>query len=150
MGKLVRAGQIFVTSLDATPRESDVLTGLASIDAGEITADEIQVANLKITGELTSTSDTTQFAGTTNVNRLTATQVGIGTDNPINDFQIGTTDLIVNRTVQNLVTVQGNVVSTNVFATDTFKTTNDKFLVDATASNVLTIDGNGVYQCYDN
>ena len=142
MGKLVRAGQIFVTSLDATPRESDVLTGLASIDAGEITADEIQVANLKITGELTSTSDTTQFAGTTNVNRLTATQVGIGTDNPINDLQIGTNDLIVNRTVQNLVTVQGNVVSTNVFATDTFKTTNDKFLVDATASNVLTIDGN--------
>ena len=142
MGKLVRAGQIFVTSLDATPRESDILTGLASIDAGEITADEIQVANLKITGELTSTSDTTQFAGTTNVNRLTATQVGIGTDNPINDFQIGTNDLIVNRTVQNLVTVQGNVVSTNVFATDTFKTTNDKFLVDATASNVLTIDGN--------
>ena len=61
MGKLVRAGQIFVTSLDATPRESDILTGLASIDAGEITADEIQVANLKITGELTSTSDTTQF-----------------------------------------------------------------------------------------
>ena len=142
MGKLVRAGQIFVTSLDATPRESDVLTGLASIDAGEITADEIQVANLKITGELTSTSDTTQFAGTTNVNRLTATQVGIGTDNPINDLQIGTNSLIVNRTVQNLVTVQGNVVSTNVFATDTFKTTNDKFLVDATASNVLTIDGN--------
>ena len=140
MGKLVRAGQIFVTSLDATPRESDVLTGLASIDAGEITADEIQVANLKITGELTSTSDTTQFAGTTNVNRLTATQVGIGTDNPINDLQIGTNDLIVNRTVQNLVTVRGNVVSTNVFATDTFKTTNDKFSVDATASNVLTID----------
>jgi hypothetical protein len=142
MGKLVRAGQIFVTSLDATPRESDILTGLASIDAGEITADEIQVANLKITGELTSTSDTTQFAGTTNVNRLTATQVGIGTDNPINDLQIGTNDLIVNRTVQNLVTVRGNVVSTNVFATDTFKTTNDKFSVDATASNVLTIDGN--------
>jgi hypothetical protein len=142
MGKLVRAGQIFVTSLDATPRESDILTGLASIDAGEITADEIQVANLKITGELTSTSDTTQFAGTTNVNRLTATQVGIGTDNPINDLQIGTNSLIVNRTVQNLVTVQGNVVSTNLFATDTFKTTNDKFLVDATASNVLTIDGN--------
>ena len=142
MGKLVRAGQIFVTSLDATPRESDVLSGLASIDAGEITADEIQVANLKITGELTSTSDTTQFAGTTNVNRLTATQVGIGTDNPINDLQIGTNDLIVNRTVQNLVTVRGNVVSTNVLATNTFKTTNDKFLVDGAASNVLTIDGN--------
>jgi hypothetical protein len=144
MGKLVRAGQIFVTSLDATPRETDVLTGLASIDAGEITADEIQVANLKITGELTSISDTTQFAGTTNVNRLTATQVGIGTDNPINDLQIGTNDLIVNRTVQNLVTVRGNVVSTNVFATDTFKTTNDSFVVDADNSNVITVTGNTV------
>ena len=142
MGKLVRAGQIFVTSLDATPRESDVLTGLASIDAGEITADEIKVANLKITGELTSTSDTTQFAGTTNVNRLTATQVGIGTDNPINDLQIGTNDFIINRTVQNLVTVQGNVVSTNVFATNTFKTTNDTFSVEAGNSNVLTVTGN--------
>ena len=144
MGKLVRAGQIFVTSLDATPRETDVLTGLASIDAGEITADEIQVANLKITGELTSISDTTQFAGTTNVNRLTATQVGIGTDNPINDLQIGTNDLIVNRTVQNLVTVRGNVASTNVFATDTFKTTNDSFVVDADNSNVITVTGNTV------
>ena len=144
MGKLVRAGQIFVTSLDATPRETDVLTGLASIDAGEITADEIQVANLKITGELTSTSDTTQFAGTTNVNRLTATQVGIGTDNPINDLQIGTNDLIVNRTVQNLVTVRGNVASTNLFATNTFKTTNDKFSVEAGNSNVLTVTGNAV------
>ena len=142
MGKLVRAGQIFVTSLDATPRESDVLTGLASIDAGEITADEIKVSNLKITGELTSTSDTTQFAGTTNVNRLTATQVGIGTDNPINDLQIGTNDFIINRTVQNLVTVQGNVVSTNVFATNTFKTTNDTFSVEAGNSNVLTVTGN--------
>jgi len=144
MGKLVRAGQIFVTSLDATPRETDVLTGLASIDAGEITADEIQVANLKITGELTSISDTTQFAGTTNVNRLTATQIGIGTDNPINDLQIGTNDLIVNRTVQNLVTVRGNVVSTNVLATDTFKTTNDSFVVDADNSNVITVTGNTV------
>jgi hypothetical protein len=144
MGKLVRAGQIFVTSLDATPRETDVLTGLASIDAGEITADEIVVANLKITGELTSISDTTQFAGTTNVNRLTATQVGIGTDNPINDLQIGTNDLIVNRTVQNLVTVRGNVVSTNVLATDTFKTTNDSFVVDADNSNVITVTGNTV------
>ena len=144
MGKLVRAGQIFVTSLDATPRETDVLTGLASIDAGEITADEIVVANLKITGELTSISDTTQFAGTTNVNRLTATQIGIGTDNPINDLQIGTNDLIVNRTVQNLVTVRGNVVSTNVLATDTFKTTNDSFVVDADNSNVITVTGNTV------
>jgi len=60
--------QIFVTSLDAAPRESDVLSGLASIDAGEITADQIQVANLKITNEVTATCRQVQFAGTTNVN----------------------------------------------------------------------------------
>ncbi len=114
MGKLVRAGQIFVTSLDATPRDTDVLTGLASIDAGEITADEIVVANLKITGELTSISDTTQFAGTTNVNRLPATQVGIGTNNPINDLQIGTNDLIVNNNVD----IEGNVDVNGSIETD--------------------------------
>ena len=80
MGKLVKAGQIFVTSLDATPRETDILTGLASIDAGEITADEITVSNLNITGELVAIAETVQFAGTTNVFRMTATQVGIGTE----------------------------------------------------------------------
>ena len=46
MGRTVRFDQIFVTSLDAAPRETDVLSGLASIDAGEITADQIQVSNL--------------------------------------------------------------------------------------------------------
>ena len=75
MGKLVKAGQIFVTSLDATPRESDVLSGLASIDAGEITADEITVSNLTITGQLLADAETVQFTGTTNVNRMTATQM---------------------------------------------------------------------------
>jgi len=40
-GILVTAGQIYVSSLDAAPRETDVISGVASIDAGEITADEI-------------------------------------------------------------------------------------------------------------
>ena len=38
-GILVTAGQIYVNSLDAAPRETDVISGVASIDAGEITAD---------------------------------------------------------------------------------------------------------------
>ena len=142
MGKLVKAGQIFVTSLDATPRESDILTGLASIDAGEITADEITVANLNITGELVAIADTVQFDGRTNVNVITATQIGIGTNNPVNELQVGTNDLIINRNALNLVTVRGNVASTNLFATNTIKTTNNKFLVESGASNVVKVTGN--------
>jgi hypothetical protein len=49
MGRTVRFDQIFVTSLDAAPKETDVLSGLASIDAGEITVDEITASNLTIT-----------------------------------------------------------------------------------------------------
>ena len=142
MGRTVRFDQIFVTSLDAAPRETDVLSGLASIDAGEITADQIQVANLTITNKVTASVESTEFTGLTNVFRFTATQVGIGTDNPINEFQLGSDSVIMNRGLQDLVTIQGNTVSTNLFATSTLKTTNDKFFVDANASNVLKITGN--------
>ena len=141
MGKLLRAGQIFVTSLDATPRESDILTGLASIDAGEITADEITVANLNISGDLSSTGDM-QLSAFTNIFRMSATQIGIGTNNPVNDFQVGTNDFIINRNVQNLVTVKGNVASTNVIATTILRTANNAFLVDSAGSNVLRVNGN--------
>ena len=137
MGRTVRFDQIFVTSLDAAPRETDVLSGLASIDAGEITADQIQVANLTITNKVTANVESTEFTGLTNVYRFTATQVGIGTDNPTNEFQLGSDSVIMNRNLQDLVTIQGNTVSTNLFATSTLKTTNDKFFADANASNVL-------------
>ena len=65
MGRTVRFDQIFVTSLDAAPRETDVLSGLASIDAGEITADQIQVANLTITNKVTASVESTEFTGLT-------------------------------------------------------------------------------------
>ena len=144
MGKLVKAGQIFVTSLDATPRESDVLSGLASIDAGEITADEITVSNLTITGQLLADAETVQFTGTTNVNRMTATQIGIGiaSGQLLNEFQVGVDAFSINTTRENLVIVNGNMVTTNLFATKTIKTTDTTFLVDSEASNVLNITGN--------
>ena len=142
MGRTVRFDQIFVTSLDAAPRETDVLSGLASIDAGEITADQIEVANLTITNQVFAPVEKTEFTGLTNVYRLTATQIGVGTDNPTNEFQLGQDSVIMNRNLQDIVTIQGNTVSTNLFATSTLKTTNDKFFVDANASNVLKITGN--------
>ena len=142
MGRTVRFDQIFVTSLDAAPRETDVLSGLASIDAGEITADQIEVANLTITNTVTANVQRTEFTGITNVFRMTATQIGIGTDNPVNEFQIGQDSFVINRALDNLVTVQGNVQTTNLFATSTIKTIGDAFIADADASNVVKVIGN--------
>ena len=142
MGRTVRFDQVYVTSLDAAPRETDVLSGLTSIDAGEITADKIEVANLVITNVVTANVQRTEFTGLTNVYRFTATQVGIGTDNPTNEFQLGQDSVIMNRNLQDIVTVQGNTVSTNLFATSTIKTVGDAFFADANASNVVKVTGN--------
>ena len=40
-GILVTAGQIYVHRLDAAPRETDGVSGVASIGAGDITADDM-------------------------------------------------------------------------------------------------------------
>src|SRR6056300_1159739 len=140
-GILVTAGQIFVRSLDAEPREEDIITGVASIDAGEITADKITVSNLELTGSLSATGDM-DLTAFTKVNRMTASQIGIGTTNPVNDFQVGTNQLMINGAAPNLVTVSGNVVSTNVTTSSILRTTNNKFVVNSAGSNVLKITGN--------
>jgi hypothetical protein len=142
MGRTVRFDQVFVTSLDAAPRESDVLSGLASIDAGEITAEKIEVANLVITESVTASVQRTEFTGLTNVFRMTATQVGIGTDNPVNEFQVGENEFVINRNLDNIVSVEGNVQTTNLLATSTIKTVGDAFIADANASNVIHVSGN--------
>src|SRR6056300_1195926 len=135
-GILVTAGQIYVSSLDAAPRETDVISGVASIDAGEITADEITVSNLNLSGELVATGDT-RFTGLTTLNRVTVTQFGV--DVPSSQLF---DNFSINPNRQNLVIVNGNVVSTNIFATNTIKTTNDKFLIESGASNVVKVTGN--------
>jgi hypothetical protein len=124
------------------PRESDVLSGLASIDAGEITAEKIEVANLVITESVTASVQRTEFTGLTNVFRMTATQVGIGTDNPVNEFQVGENEFVINRNLDNIVSVEGNVQTTNLLATSTIKTVGDAFIADANASNVIHVSGN--------
>ena len=142
-GILVTAGQIYVSSLDAAPRETDVISGVASIDAGEITADEITVSNLNMSGSLFATGST-QFTSILQMNRATASQIGIGVPSAqlFNDFQVGIDDFSINPSRQDLVVVHGNVVSTNLFATNTIKTTNDAFLVESGASNVVKVSGN--------
>src|SRR5210317_1338425 len=140
-GILVTAGQIYVSSLDAAPREEDIISGVASIQAGEITADELTVSNLTLSGELSATGDL-ELSGFTNVARFTSTQIGIGVEDPSHDFQVGTDRFVIDRTVTNIVTVKGNVASTNVITSNILKTTNNKFFVDSVGSNVLKITGN--------
>ena len=140
-GILVTAGQIYVSSLDAAPREEDIISGVASIQAGEIVADEITAANLVLTGKLSATGDL-ELTGFTNVARFTSTQIGIGVEDPSHDFQVGTDRFVIDRTVTNLVTVNGNVASTNVITSNILRTTNSKFFVDSAGSNVLKITGN--------
>ena len=140
-GILVTAGQIYVSSLDAAPREEDIISGVASIQAGEIIADEITATNLILTGELSATGDL-ELSGFTNVARFTSTQIGIGVEDPSHDFQVGTDRFVIDRTVTNLVTVNGNVASTNVITSNILRTTNSKFFVDSAGSNVLKITGN--------
>ena len=140
-GILVTAGQIFVRSLDAEPREEDIIAGVASIDAGEITADKITVSNLELTGSLSATGDM-DLTAFTNVYRMTASQIGIGTTNPVNDFQVGTNRFVISRVAPNLVTVGGNVVSTNVTTSNILRTADNNFFVNNVGSNVLKITGN--------
>jgi hypothetical protein len=142
-GILVTAGQIYVSSLDAAPRETDVISGVASIDAGEITADEITVSNLNLSGELVATGDT-RFTGLTTLNRTTVTQFGVDVPSSqlFNNFQVGVNDFSIDTSRQDLVVVNGNVVATNVFISDTLKTSSGTFLIDQNASNVLKISGN--------
>jgi hypothetical protein len=142
-GILVTAGQIYVSSLDAAPRETDVISGVASIDAGEITADEITVSNLNLSGELVATGDT-RFTGLTTLNRTTVTQFGVDVPSSqlFNNFQVGVNDFSIDTSRQDLVVVNGNVVATNVFVSDTLKTSSGTFLIDQNASNVLKISGN--------
>jgi hypothetical protein len=140
-GILVTAGQIYVRSLDAEPREEDIISGVASIDAGEVKADKIIVTDLELTGSLSASGDM-ELSAFTNVNRMTATQIGIGTTNPVNDFQVGTNRFVINRNLPNLVSVVGNVASTNVIASTILRTTNNKFVVNSGDSNVLKVTGN--------
>lgn len=144
-GILVTAGQIYVSSLDAAPREQDVIAGVASIDAGEIVADEIETANLILSGELTTKlGSITSLTGSLAANIATIKKLGIGVSNPVNDFQIGENDVIVNTKADDLMVVNGNVVNSNMIARNIIKTENDVFLVNSGSINVVTVTGNTV------
>ena len=149
MGRTVRFDQIFVSSLDADPVEQDVLTSVRSIITSEIEVDDLTASNsietkiLTIPGKITANQTDFKVTGLSNVVRLTSTQIGVGAI-PVNDFQVGTSNVVINRNATNLMTVRGNLATTNVIASNILQTTNQKFKVDSIGSNVLTVSGDMV------
>jgi hypothetical protein len=149
MGRTVRFDQIFVSSLDADPVEQDVLTSVRSIITSEIEVDDLTASNsietkiLTVPGKITANQTDFKVTGLSNVVRITTSQVGIGAI-PVNDFQVGTSNVIINRNATNLMTVRGNLATTNVIASNVLQTTNENFKVDSTGSNVLTVSGDMV------
>jgi len=113
MGRTVRFDQIFVASLDADPVEQDVLTSVKSIITSEIDVDDLTASNsvetkiLTVTGKITANETDFKVTGLSNVVRMTSTQIGIGAI-PVNDFQVGTSNVVINRNATNLMTVRGN------------------------------------------
>ena len=149
MGRTVRFDQIFVSSLDADPVEQDVLTSVRSIITSEIEVDDLTASNsietkiLTVPGKITANETDFKVTGLSNVVRMTSTQIGIGAI-PVNDFQVGTSNVVINRNATNLVTVRGNLATTNVIASNVLQTTNEKFKVDSIGSNVLSVTGDMV------
>lgn len=149
MGRTVRFDQIFVSSLDADPVEQDVLTSVRSIITSEIDVDDLTASNsietniLTIPGKITANQTDFKVTGLSNVVRITTSQVGIGAI-PVNDFQVGTSNVVINRNAQNLMTVRGNLATTNVIASNILQTTNQRFKVDSVGSNILSVSGNVV------
>ena len=149
MGRTVRFDQIFVSSLDADPVEQDVLTSVRSIITSEIEVDDLTASNsietkiLTVPGKITANETDFKVTGLSNVVRMTSSQIGVGAV-PVNDFQVGTSNVVINRNATNLMTVRGNLATTNVIASNILQTTNEKFKVDSIGSNVLTLSGDMV------
>ena len=149
MGRTVRFDQIFVSSLDADPVEQDVLTSVRSIITSEIDVDDLTASNsieakiLTVTGKLTADENPFKVTGLSNVVRMTTSQIGIGVV-PLNDFQVGTSNVVINRNAQNLMTVRGNLASTNVIVSNVLQTVNETVKIDSIGSNVLAVNGDMV------
>ena len=149
MGRTVRFDQIFVASLDADPVEQDVLTSVKSIITSEIDVDDLTASNsieakiFTVTGKLTADENLFKVTGLSNVVRMTTSQIGIGVV-PLNDFQVGTSNVVINRNATNLMTVRGNLATTNVIVSNVLQTVNETVKIDSVGSNVLAVNGDMV------
>jgi hypothetical protein len=166
MGRTARFEQIYVASLDAEPVEQETLTGVKSILTSEIEANEIilveefgtkgriGIANTVPTKSL-SVGDRFFVDETDEIVLdikgrgkadyfFVENQLAIGTTNPTRAFQINsgeTTKVAIDLEGRDLMTVDGNLVATNVIVSDTLTTSGSKLSINETNSNVITVVG---------
>src|SRR6056300_1540385 len=166
MGRTARFEQIYVASLDAEPVEQETLTGVKSILTREVEANELLlleelgtkgrlgIANTVPTKSLSVgnrffVDDTdiivADIKGRARAERLfVENQFAIGTNNPTNAFQIdsgGDSKVIVDLTGRDLMTVNGNLVASNLILSDRFTTSGSNLSIKETNSNVITVVG---------
>src|SRR6056300_16229 len=166
MGRTARFEQIYVSSLDAEPVEQETLTGVKSILTREVEANELLlVEELGTKGRLgiSNTVPTKSLSvgnrffvddtdiivadikGRARAERLfVENQFAIGTNNPTNAFQIdsgGDSKVIVDLTGRDLMTVNGNLVASNLILSDRFTTSGSNLIIQEVNSNVVIVDG---------
>jgi hypothetical protein len=165
MGRTARFEQIYVANLEAEPVENETLTGVNSILTREIEANEIKldtINNVKGRLALSNAVPTKQFSLGNKLfmdkddtitfdlkSRGRASrffvdnQFAIGTTNPTNAFQINsgaTKKVEVDLSGRDLMTVSGNLVSTNVIVNDKLSM-GSNITFDSLASNVVVVNG---------
>lgn len=165
MGRTARFEQIYVASLEAEPVETETLTGVNSILTREIEANEIklvEVEGIKGRVALSNNIPTKQFSvgnklfidkddavvfdlkASGKASRFFVdNQLAIGTTNPTNAFQINSgasQKVIVDLSGRDLMTVNGNLVATNVIVSDKL-TFGSNLVVDGKTSNIITVKG---------
>src|SRR6056300_1337929 len=166
MGRTARFEQIYVASLDAEPVEQETLTGVKSILTREVEANELLLleelgtkGRLGISNTVPTKSlsvgnrffvdDTdiivADIKGRARAERLfVENQFAIGTNNPTNAFQIdsgGDSKVIVDLTGRDLMTVNGNLVASNLILSDRFTTSGSNLIIQEVNSNVVIVDG---------
>ena len=167
MGRTARFDQIYVANLDAQPVEEETLTGVTSILTKEIEANEIIMVPSEGNKGRIGISNTTPSKSFSVGNKLfidkddlivfdlkergrasrffVDNQLGIGTTNPTRAFQVNsgnTRKVDIDLTGKDLMTVNGNLVSTNVIITDNLTTPGANIVISDTAANVVTVIGN--------
>jgi hypothetical protein len=165
MGRTARFEQIYVASLEAEPVETETLTGVNSILTREIEANEVKLVVVQgVKGRLALANNipTKQFSvgeklfidkddpfvfnlkASGNADRMFVNnQLSIGTTNPTKAFQINdgaTTKVNVDLTGRDLMTVNGNLVATNVIVNNQMNF-GANLIVDGKSSNVITVIG---------
>ena len=164
MGRTARFEQIYVASLEAEPVENETLTGVNSILTREIEVNEIKVNpsdGTKGRLALANNIPTKQFSLGTKLyidkddthvfdlkasgraNRFFVNQnLAVGTVNPSKAFQVNAgavRKVDIDLEGHNLMTVSGNLVSTNVIVNDKLSLSN--IVIDGAASNIISVNG---------